>query len=422
MLLPKDVKTFQDKRLLLAISGGLDSMVLLDYFLKRKKHIGYSSIHVCHVNHGVRGLESEKDANFVAAYCKKNNISFQIKNLKTKDFDSKQSFEAKARELRYKELFNLQKTQGFDLILTAHHADDQAETVYMRMHRGTSIKGLQGILEQRKDLIYRPFLHLSKTDLLDYAKDHSLTWREDASNKSTVFWRNQIRIKTLPYLERIESGSIQKLAKIAQITYSVYPKILQAAKHYFTPFIIPPEKWNFPAKYSPYSKVICFSLPPLHASSMNTNKGLQEIFRLYLDFKTFYFPIEIFSKFLEGNASTFRYKNACIERNKLFLWIYDTKSVQKQDNLYLFNGNTGNTSFLEKWRYRQNGDTFTPLGTQYKKRKLNQWFQEHSIPLWIRDFLPLLAKDSEVLWIPGIATSENLDKIYFPTEGTHDKS
>lgn len=416
MLLQKDVDLFYGKSLLLGVSGGIDSVCLLHYFHVHYKEMGISQIYVCHVNHGVRGKDSDADAALVESLCVSYDIPFEIHNIDPILFNTKDSFESKARELRYEILFDVQKKHHLDYILTAHHADDQAETLYMRLRRGSSLKGIQGILPKRNDFVVRPFLHLTKASLFQYAQEHHLKWREDLSNQKTIFSRNKTRLLILPYLESKAPGITSTLSNIASLSHQVYPKILEKANQCFTPMEIAQEKWPFPANYSPYQAVWCLSSEKMNHAISKMGNGLIEILRIKLDTLGFYFPMNDFLRFmLSEGQNRYQYKENHIEKTKFFLWFYSTAKVQNIDNLYLFEKNK---RFSGEWRYRKEGDRFTPPGSKYKRRKLKQWLQEKGIPLWIRDFLPLLAQEADVLWIPGVAVSGKLNLL----KGPHDES
>ena len=202
------------------------------------------------------------------------------------------------------------------------------------------------------------------------------------------------------------------LAHTASLSHEVYPKVLEKANHFFKTIEVSKENWPFPANYSPYSKVLCISSKKWNEAYAKMGNGLIEILRLKLDSMGIYFPMDDFLHFIQTeNQNRYHYRESHIEKSKFFLWFYSTADAQNIDNLYLFEKNK---RFSGEWRYRQEGDRFTPPGSKYKKRKLKQWLQEKGIPLWIRDYLPLLVQNADVLWIPGVAVSGKLE----PTERT----
>jgi tRNA(Ile)-lysidine synthase len=198
-----------DKKLFLAVSGGVDSMVLL-HLLKQLPY----EIAVLHCNFQLRGLESFGDQRFVQNYCDQNNIPVFITQFDTEAFakDYKLSTQVAARELRYSWFYELLETESFDYILTAHHADDNLETFIINLTRGTGLDGLTGIPEQN-DKIIRPLLPFSRDEILKYAEEHTIEWREDSSNASNKYLRNKIRHDLVPMLREINPNFLHAFQK-----------------------------------------------------------------------------------------------------------------------------------------------------------------------------------------------------------------
>ena len=177
------------KKLLLATSGGIDSMVMVDLFRKLTFEIA-----IAHCNFQLRGLESFGDQKFIQDYAKDNKIPLFLTQFDTEAFanDYKLSTQVAARELRYSWFYELLETKNYDYILTAHHADDNLETFLIHLVRGTGINGLTGIPSQNGKII-RPFLIFSRLEIEQYAKDYTIEWREDSSNASDKYLRNKLR-------------------------------------------------------------------------------------------------------------------------------------------------------------------------------------------------------------------------------------
>lgn len=176
---------------ILAISGGVDSVVLLDKLASvRPEWICYI---IAHVNHGIRP-DSDDDETFVSKLAEKWGLEFESIRLEL----GKNASEAVAREKRYDFLFMLLKKYKAEKIITAHHEDDVLETMILNMLRGTSPRGLVGF--QRKNIL-RPFLHTPKHELVNYATTRSLTWREDSTNSDEKYLRNYVRKNILPKFE-----------------------------------------------------------------------------------------------------------------------------------------------------------------------------------------------------------------------------
>ncbi len=189
-------------RLLVAVSGGLDSVVLAE--LCRQSGFDFS---IAHCNFQLRGDDSLADAAFVNQLAQKYKVPYFEKTFETQAYAAscKISIQEAARELRYEwfETLTDPRTGGlFDKILTAHHADDNMETIVMNFFKGSGINGLKGILPLR-DRIARPLLFARKEELAAFMTAHQLTWREDVSNSSDKYTRNYFRNSLLPAIEKV---------------------------------------------------------------------------------------------------------------------------------------------------------------------------------------------------------------------------
>ena len=185
--------------LLLAISGGIDSIVMLHMLHSLKIDVG-----ILHCNYQLRGEESDKDQALVAKLAADYGIPFFVKSFETAQIaeNSNESIQMIARRLRYDWFEMIRKENKFHAIATAHHLNDQIETVLFNLAKGTGIAGLRGILP-RNDKIIRPILFLSREEIVKYANDNKLLYREDASNLSTKYARNKIRLNVIPSLKEI---------------------------------------------------------------------------------------------------------------------------------------------------------------------------------------------------------------------------
>lgn len=232
--------------LVLAVSGGVDSMVLLDLVLANHPR---DNIVVAHFDHSLRGVESDNDRLFIANYCEKWNIHFEVEkmDINTLAQEEKMSIEMAARKYRYDFLHQIAEKYQAKYILTAHHLDDRIETAMFNLIRGTKFGGIHALsfLSSRRDPfqnhiwvensqnclkkwkrdlptrgiltpstslrsdktekwgIFRPLLHISKSDILAYAKEKNIEYREDSTNTDTAYLRNHLRHTVLPEFERI---------------------------------------------------------------------------------------------------------------------------------------------------------------------------------------------------------------------------
>lgn len=188
---------YREKHLLLACSGGLDSSVLAHVF--GILELNYSLIHV---NYKLRGLESDLDQDHVEQLAKQLGVMchFLVEDISNSD----QNIQLTARNLRYTFFKKIQESIPNSVLCTAHHLDDQIETFFINLLRGTGVKGLSGISES--DDLIRPFLTYDKKQIHQYAIANKLQWREDASNKKSTYLRNKIRLELLPVLAQIEAN------------------------------------------------------------------------------------------------------------------------------------------------------------------------------------------------------------------------
>ena len=195
--------------LILALSGGIDSMVLADLLLKSKLQFV-----AAHCNFHLRGEESDGDEKFVREYAERNGVRCFVRHFNTEQYASEQgiSIEMAARDLRYAWFEELRLQLGYDKIAVAHHADDQAETFFINLLRGAGLRGLKG-MQPKNGVIIRPMLWASKEQIRQYAADNSITWREDHTNAESIYLRNKIRNHLLPVFDELHLEARQGLYK-----------------------------------------------------------------------------------------------------------------------------------------------------------------------------------------------------------------
>ena len=345
------------KRLLLAVSGGLDSICLAHYFIENQKILGIEWLGIAHVHHGLREGTADRDAAFVEAFAKSHGIPFFLKRLDGKALKAANgSLEENARDARYKALVEIalnntslvSRLSSFIsyspiAIVTAHHAGDQAETMFMRLKRGTTLAGLRGIQEVREMIceqsensiidpiaslqddkssrsfeatplwmtmqdntalvsrhssliyLYRPFLNVTRAELLEYAREHDLSWCEDESNTDVKFARNSIRHQLLPHLEKEVPGATKQLCKIATLADKAYESVMRKCENMFGAALCTDiEERRFPNK-SEMTSFIAMDKKKLNKIFVvHKEADFSEMFRLWLSEKGFRFPIGFF--------------------------------------------------------------------------------------------------------------------------------
>lgn len=191
----------------LAISGGVDSMVLAHLLLKA----GHKPI-LLHVNYKKRGIESDKDQKFIEEFANKNDLLFICNETNSKHNGG--NFQNWARQVRYRWFEEVKLAQKINTILTAHHLDDQLETLVFRLMRGNSLSSLQGI-PKYNGYLFRPLLDTPKRELVDYALNEHIEWRHDRSNDSATYDRNYIRLHIIPLLDKKYIDWRQKLNDVS---------------------------------------------------------------------------------------------------------------------------------------------------------------------------------------------------------------
>ena len=184
---------------LLAVSGGIDSTVMLYLF----REAGYN-VAVAHANFQLRGAESDGDQEFVTAVCKAFNIQLHTRSFKTEEYawQKSLSIQMAARELRYAWFRELAQSKNYTRVATAHHFDDTMETILLNLTRGAGLDGLSGI-PVKSGLMIRPMMFASRKQVEKYADTHGIVWREDASNQTDNYQRNYIRHHVMPHLRQV---------------------------------------------------------------------------------------------------------------------------------------------------------------------------------------------------------------------------
>ena len=440
------VRSHKWKRLLLAVSGGMDSICLTHYFIQNREFLGIEWLGIAHVHHGLREGTADADAEFVQKFAEANGVPFFLRKLDGAALKSGGSVEENARDARYEELAGIACESSAEAIVTAHHAGDQAETLYLRLRRGVTLAGLSGMASARPIkaaldchapsalamtfekkspevtvatvMLYRPLLNVTRERLKEYARENSLCWREDESNADIKFARNLVRHKLLPNLEQFSPGATAQLCRIAGLARTAYKNVLTAVNTHCNTAIIPEAEWPFEASVAPYQKVLALSWDrvasllanPLKkeepAENSSVEKGRLELFRLWLDSRGFRFATDslgdVFAQSSAVSSFAYTYHTRALEKCRHILWIYDVALPKASTNLYL-EGDKSRFSQVEGcWRHPEEGDVLWPLDEKIKPRPLKQWLQEKGIPHWVRPSLDVFAKGNRVVFVSGV--------------------
>lgn len=403
------IKTGQ--KVLLAVSGGIDSMVLLHLFEQSGFEYG-----VVHCNFHLRDEESDEDEQFVRSQIEEHGTPAWFKDFDTKDYArlSGISIEMAARELRYDYFEQLRAEHGFELVATAHHQDDLIETFFINLSRKTGIKGLTGIKEKAGNII-RPLLFAGRAEIEKYAAKYYIEFREDSSNNELVFQRNFLRHKILPLLQEW-NPAFQKnlLASIENLrdAEQVYKWALDKDKEQVLDEINGEMRINIlKLRTTPFPKLLLLEvLSPLNFNpvvieevfqSLDAESGKQffsSSHRLVKD-RDFLFvakleePEEHIYYVEEGDMELFEPFDIAIEKLDAedFEIIRDAKVACIDYDTIQF------PLLIRKW---QQGDYFQPLGMNGMK-KVSDFFIDQKLPLHEKENTWLLCSGKKIVWIMG---------------------
>jgi tRNA(Ile)-lysidine synthase len=399
-------------KILVAVSGGLDSMVLTNLCLK----LGFK-ISIAHCNFCLRDSESDLDEKFVKDFAESNSVPFFSKSFQTKLHSKRYglSIQMAARELRYEWFSYLQSKHDFDWVFTAHHTDDNIETFIINLSRGCNIHALSGIPE-KNDGIIRPLLIFNRGDLLNYAIDSKLKWREDSSNSSLDYQRNRVRHSIIPVLKEVFpnfnknfnktkkyisssldliNNHITNIEKDIIIFSSKYEKhfdvskikSLVSAKSYLYPLFF---KYGFTDWNEIYNLLEAQSGKEIHSK---THRIIKDRKFLILVSNQILLPKEQIISSLE--------KPIYIDHMNCHLKINKSSRISNNsdDNvIYIDDTQLEYPLILRPWK---NGDYFFPKGFN-KRKKLSKFFKDEKLSVVDKSKLMLLCSKDKIVWILGI--------------------
>lgn len=403
----------QGKKLLLAVSGGLDSMVLVHLF----QQLNYEIV-VLHCNFQLRGLESFEDQQFIQEYSNTNAIPFVFTQFDTEAFaaDCKVSIQVAARELRYSWFYEQLAIQKGDFILTAHHADDNLETFLINLSRGTGLEGLTGIPAQNEKVI-RPLLSFSRQQMEEYASVNKLKWREDSSNASDKYLRNKIRHHLVPLLNELNPNFISSFEKtqsflseaqelVDDAAIMVYQQVArEEGEDIYFDLVRLLQLPNYSSYLYQWLKEFGFTAWDDIYELVTSQSGKQVLapyFRLIKNRDCL-----ILSP-LPSQENQQEFKIESIESKVKFPLNLDFSTVSKigvASNSTIF-VDQDKLVFPLTLRHWNEGDVFQPFGMEGKSKKVSKLFKDEKLSLIDKEKVWLLCSNNQVVWVIGIRQDE----------------
>lgn len=402
---------------LLAVSGGGDSMVMADLFLKSK--IDFA---VAHCNFGLRGEASDLDEQLVGDWCKANKIKFHGTRFETKErsLEWKKGIQETARILRYEWFETIRKENGYAKIITAHHANDNVETLLINLFKGTGISGLHGIMPEN-GYIVRPLLFATKDMLAAYANEHGIAYREDASNASDDYLRNAVRHNVVPAVLEWFPNAVknvnESIARFGEVEILYKKAIAQERKklieqrgqdHYIPILKLRHREplgticyellypFGFTSAQVPHILNLLDSLSGHYVSSA-THRVIRN--RDFLVVTTL--PTDTADLILVDKAP-------CIIDAGKYSYSFSLQPKPK-----VISSNTAEAYLdmktiefplvLRKWRV---GDYFYPFGMKMKKKKVSRLLVDEKVPIHEKEDIRIVECSKRIAWVSGIRPDE----------------
>lgn len=371
---------------------------------------------VAHCNFGLRGKESDQEEKFVEVYCQERGLYYYSKKFDTEEYaDEKRiSIQMAARELRYKWFEDLRQETDYEFIATAHNLDDQVETFFINLGRGTGIRGLTGI-PARSGVLIRPMIYFSRNEIMEYAREKGLEWRDDSSNASLKYLRNRIRHELIPLFRELNPSFERTMAvnlKNLNMAQNIYLKHINEKRE----ILLDRDKDSFfiniePLKNEEFSESVLYEI----LSDFNFNAStIGDIFQ-GLDAspgKRFYSETHRLIKDREQliieakqDDQQERYyietgQNIVTTPVNLTFKVVDAKNFRippYPDVACLDAEKVDFPLILRKWLP---GDYFHPLGMQNSK-KISDFYVDNKFSLHQKDNTWLLCSGQVILWIVG---------------------
>ncbi len=406
-------------KIIAAVSGGADSIFMLhNLHLYREKED--FCISVAHVNHGIRET-AKRDEEFVRHLCENLGLEFNVTHVDMHEYATLHGMtdEEAGRYLRYSFFRKLKGKNG--KIFLAHNANDQAETVFQRIIRGTGVDGLSAMDYVKNDL-FRPILNVKRSEIIDYLYKNDIKYVEDETNSMDIYGRNKIRLKVIPYIEdNFNEGFVDSLLRLSELSKKnmnyVKDNVDNYLKNHYKNNTLDTEALKNENSYFISEVVRAFlkeQLKSIHGIFMNNIDEIAQAIasgtKLNITLKNNINLVLSYDSLYIDEKS----KNAAMEPEMLIEGINNTsygEFIIKSNSNYEVSRNCisidadklkGNLYI----RYRKNGDRFKPIGMENKK-KLKDFFIDEKIPRNIRDKTPILCDDEEIVWVAPYRMSEN---------------
>ena len=407
-----DKLNFSKKKLLVAVSGGVDSMVLCD--LLNKLNLDFS---IAHVNYNLRGNDSYLDEKFISEYSNKNQIDLYLKNVDLSDQNN--SIQNKAREIRFSFFNEILSKYNFDFILTAHHLDDNIETIFLNISRGKKVSVFSG-MNVVNDIIVKPLLFNEKNDIINYAKQNNVIWREDRSNVQNKYLRNYIRNILIPCFRKINNNyksnfidllfKAQKRKFLKELyfknelskVFTVKNDVIVTQKSFWKNFKVNDIEFEYYRNFNFFNVIEIFNL-----IRSDSGKFIESVTHTILSNRDELIIKEI-SKINIKNTS---YKIDIGMNNKPIRINISKipKPLKQKENKIYISKKVDLPLKIRKWK---NGDFFYPIGMTGKK-KVSKFFKDQKMSIFDKKNQWLLTSNNDdIIWIVG----KRVDRRYIETK------
>ena len=400
------------KTVLVGLSGGVDSSVLT-YILSKIENI---NLKVIHLNHNWRGDDSKKDENFAYDFSKKLGLQFYSETLSS---DNKKN-ETTARELRYDFFERMKEKFEADAIFLAHNKNDNIETLIYRLIKGTGPKGLLSIPKNR-DFYYRPLIEFDRCEIENFAKENNIDFVIDSSNSDNKYKRNLIRNEILPLMKKINPEVINSISTFIEVNKNSQEIVDNKINEIL--FEIEAEGKILRDEFLKLSEPLKLEILNRKLTGLvknRDNKTIKRVLKFIEENKSSKISIseEKFLKvynnkiyLIEKNEKKDFEIELKIGKNKFLNYLILVEETKTPDKFLENNSNVQyvNLNFENNYkiRTRHEGDKIQPFG-QNKFQKLKTFFIKKKIPVELRDNLPLISLDNEILYIPKVIISEKL--------------